>query len=59
MYTSSASVDLIPGILEAGVPVMLFAGAEDLICNYKGIEKVVENLSWDGLQGMGVSHSLR
>ncbi|WWD20051.1 hypothetical protein CI109_104524 [Kwoniella shandongensis] len=50
---SPASVGLIPGILEAGVPVLMFAGAEDLICNYKGIERIIEHLSWGGETGLG------
>ncbi|WVR08292.1 hypothetical protein IAU60_005341 [Kwoniella sp. DSM 27419] len=41
----------LPGILEAGVPILMFAGAEDLICNYKGIERIVNNLSWNGQGG--------
>ncbi|WVQ79509.1 pheromone-processing carboxypeptidase KEX1 [Cryptococcus sp. DSM 104549] len=44
---------LLPGILEAGVPILMFAGAEDLICNYKGIENIVNDLSWDGQAGFG------
>jgi carboxypeptidase D len=42
-------------ILEAGVPILMFAGAEDLICNYRGIERICEGLIWDGKKGMGVS----
>jgi carboxypeptidase D len=52
---SPASVTVLPQILEAGVPVMLFAGAEDLICNAWGIRKICDTLKWDGLLGMGVS----
>ncbi|WWC73439.1 uncharacterized protein I206_107408 [Kwoniella pini CBS 10737] len=44
---------LLPGILEKGVPILMFAGTEDLICNYKGIERIVNNLTWEGQQGMG------
>lgn len=55
LRASPAAVAFIPGILDAGVQVLLFAGAEDLICNYKGIERIVENLSWGGIQGMAVS----
>lgn len=46
----------VPRILEAGVQVLMFVGAEDLICNYKGIEKMAENLEWGGIRGMEVSH---
>ena len=52
---SFASVHYIPGILEKGVQVLMFAGAEDLICNYKGIERMIENLEWSGAVGLSVS----
>lgn len=55
MYNSPASSGLLPEILEAGVPILMFAGAEDLICNYKGIENICDGLIWDGKKGMGVS----
>ena len=44
----AASVTLLPGILEAGVQVMLFAGDQDLICNHIGVERIPENLQWGG-----------
>ncbi|OCF61700.1 pheromone-processing carboxypeptidase KEX1 [Kwoniella mangroviensis CBS 10435] len=53
LRNSPASVALLPGILEKGVPILMFAGTEDLICNYKGIERIVDNLIWEGQQGMG------
>jgi hypothetical protein len=46
LQSSPASVHLIPGILEKGVKVMMFAGDEDLICNYKGIERLIDELVW-------------
>ena len=52
---SPASVTILPQILEAGVPILMFAGAEDLICNAEGIRRVCDGLKWDGLLGMGVS----
>lgn len=55
LRTSGASVQYIPSILDAGVKVMMFAGAEDLICNYKGIENMLDNMRWSGIQGLGVS----
>lgn len=33
----------------------MFAGAEDLICNYVGIENMVEAMEWNGAKGFGVS----
>lgn len=52
-----AAVHLLPGILEKGVKVLMFAGDEDLICNYIGIERMIEVLDWSGEVGFGaVSH---
>ncbi|KAJ9093470.1 hypothetical protein QFC19_008329 [Naganishia cerealis] len=50
---SPAAVHLLPGILERGVKVMMFAGDEDLICNYKGIERLIDRMQWNGGQGLG------
>lgn len=52
---SPASVYLLPGILERGVKIMMFAGDEDLICNYVGVERTVENLVWAGERGWGAN----
>jgi carboxypeptidase D len=51
---SAAAVHLIPGILEKGVKIMMFAGAEDLICNTVGIENMIQEMTWSGEQGLGV-----
>lgn len=48
-----SSVTLIPGLIDKGLQVMLFAGDQDLICNYIGIERTIENLSWGGTKGWG------
>ena len=53
---SPASIGLFPSLLEK-IPILLFAGAEDLICNHKGIERLVERLEWNGGKGLGVSRS--
>jgi carboxypeptidase C (cathepsin A) len=37
---------------------MMFAGAEDLICNYVGIERMIEALHWHGETGFGVSFGI-
>ncbi|KAG8890518.1 Cell death protease [Tulasnella sp. 332] len=51
LKTSPASVTLLPSILDQ-IPVMLFAGDQDFICNYMGIEKLIDNLEWKGAKGM-------
>lgn len=54
-HKSQASALLLPKILDAGVKVMMFAGDEDLICNYVGIERTLERIEWSGGKGMSVS----
>jgi len=33
---------------------MMFAGAEDLICNYKGLERMIDGMEWKGDKGFGM-----
>ena len=49
---SESSVTLMPKILEK-IPVMLFAGDQDLICNYVGMEALISTLAWNGGTGLG------
>ena len=37
------------------IPVMLFVGDQDLICNYVGIESMIQAMTWNGETGLGVS----
>lgn len=46
-----ASVTLLPGLLAQNVEVLIYAGDQDLICNYLGLEKMLDHLSWSGGQG--------
>ncbi|KAF2480072.1 serine carboxypeptidase [Neohortaea acidophila] len=48
------SVKLLPGLLEQ-LPIILFAGDKDLICNHVGIENLINNLEWNGGKGMEMS----
>lgn len=45
---STASVPLIPKIIEQGVPVLMFNGDQDLICNSEGNERLIKALTWGG-----------
>jgi carboxypeptidase D len=56
LKSSPAAVALVPSILNAGVQVMFFAGAEDLICNYKGIERMISGIEWAGNKGFMVGY---
>ncbi|KAJ3555877.1 hypothetical protein NM688_g2335 [Phlebia brevispora] len=49
---SNASVTVIPRVLER-IPLLLFAGDQDLICNYMGIETMIQSMSWNGGTGLG------
>lgn len=33
---------------------MIFAGDQDLICNYIGLENMIKGLTWNGETGLGV-----
>ena len=52
---SKPSIDLLPGILEAGIPILLFSGAKDLICNHIGTEEFIHNMKWSGATGFELS----
>ncbi|KAI1850216.1 hypothetical protein JX266_004074 [Neoarthrinium moseri] len=51
---SVPSVRLLPDILKE-VDVLLFSGAEDLICNHLGTEAFISNMQWNGGKGFEVS----
>lgn len=52
---SLPSITLFKSILERGVPMMLFHGDQDLICNHVGGERLIEKLEWNGATGFNVS----
>lgn len=33
---------------------MLYAGDQDFICNYMGIESLINDMEWQGQKGLGV-----
>lgn len=51
---SKPSRDLLPELLE-NMPIALFSGDKDLICNHMGTEELINNLEWNGGTGMEVS----
>ncbi|KAK4541290.1 hypothetical protein LTR36_008206 [Oleoguttula mirabilis] len=53
-YHSAPSVTLLPAILEK-VPITLFSGDKDLICNHIGTENLLSTLHWNGATGMETS----
>jgi carboxypeptidase D len=53
--TSAFSVTLVPRVVEAGVRVLLFSGKSDLICNWRGTQSLIANLTWAGATGFSPS----
>ncbi|KAK9459384.1 Alpha/Beta hydrolase protein, partial [Lipomyces oligophaga] len=47
---SKPTVDLLPGILEQ-IPVLMFNGDQDMICNHLGNEDLIGKMSWSGATG--------
>lgn len=47
----------IPRILQ-NMPVLLFSGDKDLICNHVGTELMIDALEWGGSQGWQVGMSI-
>ena len=54
---SESSVTMLPRVLEK-IPVLLFVGDQDLICNYMGQESLIQSLTWNGGTGLGVCFAL-
>jgi carboxypeptidase D len=50
---SASAITLLPSVLERA-QVLLFAGDQDFICNYVGVENVIRALEWNGGTGLGV-----
>lgn len=51
---SKPSVDLLPALLEK-IPIILFSGDKDFICNHIGTENLISSLEWNGAKGMETS----
>ncbi|EON62702.1 hypothetical protein W97_01926 [Coniosporium apollinis CBS 100218] len=51
---SKPAVTLLPSILEE-IPVVLFSGDKDMICNHLGTEDLINNLSWNDGKGFELS----
>ena len=52
---SDPAIDLLPDLLEKGVPTLLFSGKEDLICNHMGTEELIHGMKWSGGTGFEIS----
>ncbi|KAH7887403.1 alpha beta-hydrolase [Phlebopus sp. FC_14] len=49
---SPSSITILPSVIER-IPVLLFAGDQDFICNYMGIESMIKSMMWNGEKGLG------
>ncbi|KAG2013266.1 KEX1 protein [Coprinopsis cinerea AmutBmut pab1-1] len=47
-----SSITVLPRVLSK-IPVLIFAGDQDLICNYVGLENMIKSLTWNGETGLG------
>ena len=48
---SLPSIHLLPQLLESGLPIVLFSGDQDLICNHIGTEEMIHGMNWSGATG--------
>ncbi|TFK22357.1 pheromone-processing carboxypeptidase KEX1 [Coprinopsis marcescibilis] len=50
--TEQSGVTVLPKVLQK-IPVLIFAGDQDLICNYAGLERMMRTMTWNGETGLG------
>ncbi|KAF8632313.1 hypothetical protein AX15_001936 [Amanita polypyramis BW_CC] len=48
----NASITILPKVLSK-IPVLIYAGDQDLICNYVGLEAMMKAMTWNGGTGLG------
>lgn len=48
--SSPPSIHLLPEILSE-IPVLLYSGNKDIICNHMGTEDMINNMEWNGRKG--------
>lgn len=51
---SKPAIQILPEILKQ-VPIILFSGDQDLICNHIGTEELIHNMEWNGGKGFELS----
>ncbi|KAI4256640.1 MAG: hypothetical protein L6R42_006102 [Xanthoria sp. 1 TBL-2021] len=52
--SSKPAIAILPKLLEQ-VPIVLFSGDQDLICNHVGTEELINNMEWNGARGFELS----
>ncbi|KAF2266717.1 pheromone-processing carboxypeptidase kex1 [Lojkania enalia] len=51
---SEPSIKFLPDLL-AEIPIILFSGDRDLICNHMGTESLIDSMTWNGAKGFETS----
>ncbi|KAI6248415.1 Pheromone-processing carboxypeptidase kex1 [Erysiphe necator] len=51
---SKPSIQILPQLI-AEIPIVLFSGYEDMICNHIGTEELISNMQWNGGKGFELS----
>jgi len=51
---SPPAISLLPDLLEK-LPILLFSGEKDFICNHLGTESLIHNMEWNGGKGFEIS----
>ena len=51
---SQPTIHMLPDLLKQ-VPIVLFSGDQDLICNHLGTEEFIHNMEWNGGKGFELS----
>ncbi|CAF4061257.1 unnamed protein product [Adineta steineri] len=51
-YNSTPSITLLPNLLQQ-IPIILYSGQYDLICNHRGTEAMIDGMTWNGGTGFG------
>ncbi|KAJ3314363.1 hypothetical protein HDU76_002418 [Blyttiomyces sp. JEL0837] len=49
--SSYMSYTIIPDLLNRGLPIVIYNGDRDSVCNYVGEEAILDSLTWNGAKG--------
>lgn len=52
---SKPAIQILPELLESEIPILLFSGDRDMICNHFGTEQMIHNMKWKGGVGFETS----
>ncbi|CAF4052950.1 unnamed protein product [Adineta steineri] len=50
VFNSKPSIDLLPDLLEQ-IPILIYHGEYDLVCNHWAAENMLDNMTWNGESG--------